>query len=210
MTMVIPAATGGGLTGGFATCRVLVVEPFISNRRLLHDMLSDLGVAGSDECGNVAEAWKRLDDGRYNVLFLDWSNSTDAVGFLRALRRRDNPHRFLPVVVMTGYGDLDHVAAARDCGTTEFMLKPFSLQVVASRLRSITQHPRLFIAAGNFFGPDRRRRRAEWEGPERRHHANWRSADRRRDTRPWPGPERRQGRPGFASLERRGADRTHH
>ncbi|MBX9635553.1 MAG: response regulator, partial [Magnetospirillum sp.] len=153
--------------------------------------------------------WSTIYQGCVNVLFLDWSGDVDAVDFLHELRNPGNPERFVPVVVMTDYCGAEHVAQMRDVGANEFMLRPLSQDVVASRLRSIVGAPRLFIQDGNFFGPDRRRRRVDLHGSERRNHENWRSGDRRRTTgAQWSGPERRQGRSGFEPLERRTAQRA--
>lgn len=199
MPVVIPAPNKAA---DLARCHPLIVDPYSSNRRLLRDMLNDLGVGSVESCIDIPEAWDLLCRGANNLLFLDWSDATDALGFLRVLRRPNNPLRFLPVVVITGAGDLDHVRAGRDAGATEFMLRPFSREVLASRLRSITQSPRLFVQSEDFFGPDRRRRRVDFNGPDRRSHANWR-ADRRQREETWPGLERRQGQPGFETVDRR-------
>ncbi|MBR9973869.1 response regulator [Magnetospirillum sulfuroxidans] len=193
----------------FSRCRPLVFDPYLSNRRLLRDILSDLGCDGVLDCGRTRDAITNIESEQPNILFLDWSDQVDAVDFLRHLRANGNPHRFLPVVVMTAYSGLTHIAAARDAGANEFMLRPWSQHVVASRLRSIVEHPRLFIQGGGFFGPDRRRRRLDFQETERRRHENWRSADRRDPVGAvWDGPERRQGRPGFEPLERRDAPRV--
>lgn len=201
MTVVIPAAREP--VADFSASRVLVVDPYLATQRLIRDMLNTLGVGEAGACGDDVHAWKMLDDGEWNVMFLNWSSRNDALAFLHTLRHPENPHRFLPVSVMSGFDQPAHVRHARDAGATEYMLVPFSHDVLLSRLRSIVQHPRLFVSAGPFFGPDRRRRRVEFTGPEQRRHQNWRCADRRRGLAPWQGPERRQGRPGYAAPERR-------
>jgi two-component system chemotaxis response regulator CheY len=207
MTLVIPAPAPCG--SDFSGCKALIVDPWVSNRRLLRETLRDLGCMWTQDTGLVSDAWTQLRRGGVNVLFLDWSGDTDAVAFLQRLRNPENPDRFVPVVVMTAYAGPEHVITMRDVGATEFMLRPFSNEVVASRLRSIVHSPRLFIEGGPFFGPDRRRRRLDWRAPERRNHENWRSGDRRRVAGdPWSGPERRQGRPGYEPLERRNAPRA--
>lgn len=193
----------------FSRCRPVVFDPYLSNRRLLRDILTDLGCDTVMDCGRSRDAIATIESEQPNILFLDWSEQVDAVAFLHHLRAPANPHRFVPVVVMTAYSGLTHIAAARDAGANEFMLRPWSQQVVASRLRSIVEHPRLFIQGGGFFGPDRRRRRLDFLDPERRRHENWRSADRRDPTGAvWDGVERRQGRFGFEPLERRDAPRA--
>lgn len=193
----------------FSGCHALIVEPWVSSRRLLREMLHALGCWVVHDTGRADEAWKVIDRGGVNVLFLDWSRDTDAVTFMRRLRAPDNPERFVPVVVMTANAHPEDVSRMRDLGATEFMLRPFSQEVVGSRLRSIVQAPRLFIQADGFFGPDRRRHKRDWPDPDRRHHENWRLGDRRGPPNTkWPGPERRQGRPGFEPLERRSAPRA--
>lgn len=206
MAVVIPVPSVA--MPDYGNCHPLICDPFLSNRRLLRDTLREVGCGSVEDCTDLSELWKRIGKGGANLLFLDWSSQTDCLAFLRTIRSPDHPHRFLPVVVMTAYGGLDDVFAARDAGATEFMLRPWSSQVVESRLRSVVQHPRLFIDGGPFFGPDRRRRRADYAGPERRDHRNWRSGDRRHRETGWEGEERRQGHSGFSPLERRTGSRA--
>lgn len=193
----------------FSRCRPLILDPYLTNRRLLHDILKDIGCGEVTDCGRVGSTLSAIENGAGNVLFLDWSDQIDAIDFLYHLRQTSNPHRFLPVVVMTGYAGLNHIATARDAGANEFMLRPWSRQVVASRLRCLVLHPRLYIQGGGFFGPDRRRRRLDFNNQDRRRHENWQDGDRRKSaSMTWQGPERRQGRDGFLPLERRDAPRA--
>lgn len=200
MAEVIPVSQPAS---DFGTFRVLVVDPHPLSRVELCDILAELGTGWFEACAALNGDWDRLDEGAFNALFLDWSQDCDAVALLGSLRAEDNPLRFLPVVVMTAYAEPDRFAMVRDAGANEFMVRPLAADIVASRLRMLIQSPRLFINAGTFFGPDRRRRRIDFAGPERRKHENWRQADRRRGEAEWAGPERRQGRPGFQSPERR-------
>lgn len=207
MAIVIPAPLSAG--SDFSRCNILALAPFLADRRLLRDTLIALGVGSVKDTGREKEAWEILDQGGVNVLFLDWSAQIDAIGFLRVLRLPDHPHRFTPVVVVTAFAGLDQVFAARDAGANEFLLRPWSQDIVTSRLRSIAQHPRLYIRGGPFFGPDRRRRRVDIAGGDRRRHENWCEADRRKAANnAFNGQERRQSRPGFEPLERRTAPRA--
>ncbi len=52
---------------------------------------------------------------------------------------------------------------------TEFLAKPFTVDVLMSRLESVIEEPRPFVRTENYFGPDRRRKQdANYTGPERR------------------------------------------
>lgn len=146
--VIAPQTTFGA---DFSRCRPLVFDPYLTNRRLLRDMLSGMGCERVMDCGRLRDTILTIETEQPNVLFLDWSEQVDAIDFLHRLRAPANQHRFLPVVVMTAYAGLNHIAAARDAGSNEFMLRPWSQQVLASRLRSIVEHPRLYIQGGGFF-----------------------------------------------------------
>ncbi len=205
MAVVVPAPLP--VAPDFHACRALVIDPFVANRRLLRDMLHMVRVGDVEACGSVLQASSQLEGGPWTMLFLDWSCELDAIAFLHDLRQEGNPHRFLPVVVVSGFDSRDHVRRARDFGTTEYMLKPYSVDVLKSRVRSIVEMPRLYVESDDFFGPDRRRRRIPVEGDDRRHHENWRRADRRMVTVPWQSTERRQANAAFKPQERRGGGR---
>ena len=85
---------------------------------------------------------------------------------LRSMAECDNCH--VPVIMMSTAPDSARIAAARDAGITEFLRKPFAAQHLATRLESILAAPRQFIANDAYAGPDRRRKKLETKGPERR------------------------------------------
>lgn len=184
-----------GNTGdiGFRGCHALVLDPSLTGRRLLHGMLADLRCNPVVSVSMIDDAWAELRRGGINVVFLDWSSTLDATAVLRLLRSPASPERYVPVVVVASYNGVEEVVRARDAGANEFILRPFSKEVVASRLRAIVRMPRPFVASDNFFGPDRRRRHAKWDGQERRQRRHM--ADRRTYLDPtYGGPERRLNR----------------
>jgi CheY-like chemotaxis protein len=93
----------------------------------------------------------------------------DGIEFTRFVRTSpDSPNAFLPIIICTGYADLEHIEAARDAGATEILRKPISPQTLYSRLQAATDHPRPFISSPGYAGPDRRRRNLPFEGLDRR------------------------------------------
>ena len=59
--------------------------------------------------------------------------------------------------------------AARDAGITEFLAKPITAGHLFARIAEIVERPRAFVRSETYFGPDRRRNRAEGDaGPWRR------------------------------------------
>ncbi|MBV8636745.1 MAG: response regulator transcription factor [Candidatus Eremiobacteraeota bacterium] len=118
--------------------RVLVIEDDLTLRRLI--------VRGLHEEGHVADG---LPDGReclayvaateYDVVILDLNlPHVDGLDVLRTLRGAD--HR-LPVLVLTARTDAVDVVAGLDAGADDYMRKPFALEELHARLRSLSRRP---------------------------------------------------------------------
>lgn len=118
--------------------RVLVVEDDMTLRRLI--------VRGLQEEGNVADS---LPDGRdclayvnateYDVVILDLNlPHVDGLQVLRELRTAR--HR-IPVLILTARTDAVDVVAGLDAGADDYVRKPFALEELHARLRSLSRRP---------------------------------------------------------------------
>lgn len=78
---------------------------------------------------------------------------------LEAIRQSTEiPDFSIPILFCTGMAQKRHVIAARDYGATEFLAKPFTVELLAKKITSMLAQPRKFIICDRFIGPDRRRR----------------------------------------------------
>lgn len=148
---------------------VQVVEHKIFSRQIMRDVLHALGIT------NVAVSYANdLFDATDmdfcpDMIFTDWSPTMDGVDLVKSIRRNQaNLDRFVPVVVVSAYTDLEHVCQARDAGMTEYLARPVSGEMIYRRICSLVEHPRNFIETEMFFGPDRRRRVMEFGHDELR------------------------------------------
>lgn len=140
--------------------RVLVVDDNDHMRRLLRGILESLGIRHVRDVENGMIA---LNDSRVNlpdVIITDMMMTPiDGLEFSRMLRDDPtHPATDVPVMMITGYAEKQHVEAARDAGITEFLAKPVTVDGVAARLKSVVDNPRDFIRSQSFVGHDRRRR----------------------------------------------------
>ena len=93
----------------------------------------------------------------------------DGIELTREIRNAaDSANRFVPIVMVSGYAQRGRVLTARDAGVNEFVVKPITATALFSRIRAVIEKPRPFVRTKTFFGPDRRRGRSDYEGPERR------------------------------------------
>ena len=70
--------------------------------------------------------------------------------------------------MVTAMPTVEMVTEARDAGVTEFLIKPFSMNDLKTRIVAILKHPRTFIEVSDYFGPDRRRADREFYGDDQR------------------------------------------
>lgn len=93
----------------------------------------------------------------------------DGVEFVRMVRHSsDSVNSRIPVIVQTAEPTQPLVEAARDAGVHEFLVRPFSSEQVARHINGVLRKPRDFVEVFGFTGPDRRRLRNPYRGPERR------------------------------------------
>ncbi len=154
----------------FANLTVLVAEPSSYMRQTMRGILRTFNIGHVAEADTPERAWDFFQTRRPDVVFADWSETCDGISLLKRIRRDDDSvNPFTSVVVMTSMTDQEHVLTARDLGATEFLAKPYSPRMIFLRLKIISEKPRPFVRAGDFFGPDRRRREVG-TNQERRDH----------------------------------------
>ncbi|NQV47176.1 MAG: response regulator [Rhodospirillaceae bacterium] len=138
---------------------------------LVKGIINALGSKNTVEAGDGADAFKELRHFPADIIICDWNmDPLDGLDFTRMVRTgSDSPNPFVPIIMLTGFTEMNRVVEARDAGVSEFLAKPISARGLYSRIRSIIERPRPFVRAGMFFGPDRRRNDlATYMGKERR------------------------------------------
>ncbi len=159
---------------------ILVVEDSTYMQSLISSMLKVFGVGdimvaeGAKEAIDVLTVTQARAKSKYitkvDLVLTDWlMNKGSGEDLVRWIRSHEKDEvRFLPIVVISGYATEYLTARARDSGANETLVKPVSAKGLASRICSVIDHPRPFVNAPGFFGPDRRRQQIKFSGPERR------------------------------------------
>ena len=155
----------------FDRLKLLVVDDNPHMRKLVVTVLQAFGAVQIFEAADAEKAWAMLRDINPDVIFLDWMmEGMTGLDFVRMVRTSaGSPNPFVPIIMLTGYTQMDYVRAARDAGVNEFLAKPVSARAILTRLTAVIEHPRAFVRTKVYFGPCRRRRgHDEYRGPERR------------------------------------------
>ena len=158
----------------FAKLTILIADDSAAMRGIVRTVLSGFGCERMFEAEDGRSAMEIVRADPVDLVVCDWKmRPVDGIAFLKALRDPEHsPDPFLPVILLTAYTEADKVAAARDAGATEFLAKPFTAEALYQRIAAIINRPRPYVDHPDFFGPDRRRLRDGYSGPDRRQTAS--------------------------------------
>lgn len=151
--------------------KILIVDDMRPMLALTSSVLQIFGFEQVYTANNGQEAFELTCKYDPDMIITDWMMSPmDGLEFTEMVRRNPlAPNPYVPIMMMTGFSSRLRVESARDHGITEFLVKPFSAQDLYKRVEQIIEKPRQFVDTGEFFGPDRRRKRDEgYEGVRRR------------------------------------------
>jgi two-component system chemotaxis response regulator CheY len=114
--------------------RALIVDDSRAMRLILTRILADLGFE-TEEAAHGREALERVErGGSFDVIMVDWNMpEMNGYDFVVALRAKP-AHRRVPVVMVTTETETAKVARALEAGATEYVMKPFTREVIREKL----------------------------------------------------------------------------
>jgi two-component system, chemotaxis family, chemotaxis protein CheY len=155
----------------FRQLRVLLVGGQPASIQVLRTAFGLLGLKQVVAVAESLRAIEALRTQRFSAIFCDaaaepYKDMTFAVAARRAPGVA-NP--MTPLFIVYSNVRQREVEQARDVGVTDVLTHPVSAATIARKLQAAIKAPRPFIAAPDFFGPDRRApRHASYHGDERR------------------------------------------
>ena len=163
----------GGMRGqlDFRDARVLIVGARPSSVKVLRIALGLAGVGSVLSEPDSTRAIELLCSEPFAAVFCDSEcEPVSGTHFTLAARRTTgvlNP--MIPIFLLSSAAHRRAVERARDTGVTDILARPISAATILRKLRLAVARPRAFIAAPDFFGPDRRgSKRPSFVGTERR------------------------------------------
>jgi len=158
------------MSKGLGALNILVVDDNAQMRTIVGTVLAAAGVRQLYYAPDGREGLAMLKTYEVDVVYVDYEMpQMNGLDFISAVRRLEAPLKYLPIIMLTGHSDLPRLNGARDRGVTEFLTKPVTARTILTRLGAVIFHPRPFVVAPHFFGPERRRRAMpSYAGPLRR------------------------------------------
>lgn len=117
--------------------RFLVVDDFSTMRRIVRNLLKELGFANVDEAEDGAVALQKLKSSPYDFVVTDWNMpNMDGLTLLQNIRRTPEL-KHLPVLMITAEAKKENIIAAAQAGASGYVVKPFTAATLAEKLDKI-------------------------------------------------------------------------
>ena len=117
--------------------RFLVVDDFSTMRRIVKNLLHDLGYANVQEADDGKTALPMLQAGGIDVLITDWNMpGMPGLELLKAVRG-DEKLAKLPVLMLTAEAKREQIVEAAQAGVSGYVIKPFTAETLKEKLDKI-------------------------------------------------------------------------
>ncbi len=117
--------------------RFLVVDDFSTMRRIVRNLLKELGFANVDEAEDGAVALQKLKSSPFDFVVTDWNMpNMDGLTLLQSIRRTPEL-KHLPVLMITAEAKKENIIAAAQAGASGYVVKPFTAATLAEKLEKI-------------------------------------------------------------------------
>jgi two-component system chemotaxis response regulator CheY len=117
--------------------KILIVDDFSTMRRIIKNLLRDLGFNNTEEADDGTTALPMLTSNNYDLLITDWNMpGMQGIDLLRKVRA-DDKLASLPVLMVTAEQKREQIVEAAQAGVNGYIVKPFTAQTLKEKLDKI-------------------------------------------------------------------------
>ena len=118
---------------------ILVVDDFSTMRRIITNVLRQLGFDKITEAEDGAKALQLLEGETFDFVITDWNMpQMSGLDLIKAIRASDNEQlKAIPVLMVTAEALQDNIIAAAKAGVNNYIIKPFDAQTLADKINKI-------------------------------------------------------------------------
>jgi len=117
--------------------KILIVDDFSTMRRIIKNLLRDLGFNHTAEADDGLTGLPMLRSGNFDFLITDWNMpGMSGIELLREVRN-DERLRDLPVLMVTAEAKRDQIIEAAQAGVNGYVVKPFTAAVLKEKIEKI-------------------------------------------------------------------------
>ena len=117
--------------------KFLIVDDFSTMRRIIRNLLKELGYTNVDEAEDGVMALAKLRSDSFDFVVSDWNMpNMDGLTMLQQIRA-DPALAKLPVLMVTAEAKKENIIAAAQAGASGYVVKPFTAATLDEKLNKI-------------------------------------------------------------------------
>lgn len=117
--------------------KILIVDDFSTMRRIIKNLLRDLGFNNTSEADDGSSALPMLRTGSFQFLITDWNMpGMTGIELLKAVRA-DESLKTLPVLMVTAEQKREQIIEAAQAGVNGYVVKPFTATTLKEKIDKI-------------------------------------------------------------------------
>lgn len=117
--------------------RILIVDDFSTMRRIVKNLLNDLGFTNTAEADDGTTALVELQKAKFDLVITDWNMpGMPGIDLLKAIRA-DASMASLPVLMVTAEAKREQIIEAAQAGVNGYVIKPFTAGTLNDKLNKI-------------------------------------------------------------------------
>jgi len=117
--------------------KILVVDDFSTMRRIIKNLLRDLGFTNTSDADDGQTALPMLKGGSYDFLVTDWNMpGMTGIELLKAVRA-DPEMASMPVLMVTAEQKKEQIIEAAQAGVNGYIVKPFTAITLKEKIDKI-------------------------------------------------------------------------
>ncbi|WHZ14765.1 MAG: Chemotaxis regulator - transmits chemoreceptor signals to flagellar motor components CheY [Nitrospira sp.] len=117
--------------------KILVVDDMSTMRRIVKNILKQLGFNNLEEAENGQDALTKLHADTYGFVVSDWNMPVMmGIDMLRAIRA-DEKLKKIPVLMVTAEAQKENLLEAVQAGVSNYVVKPFTAETMQEKINKI-------------------------------------------------------------------------
>jgi len=117
--------------------KILVVDDFATMRKIIKNLLGQLGYKNVHEADDGSTALVMLKKERFDLIIADWNMpQMSGLDLLKTTRRNEN-YKNTPFVMVTAEANKNNIVAAIQAGANEYIIKPFNANTLQEKIKKI-------------------------------------------------------------------------
>lgn len=117
--------------------KILIVDDFSTMRRIIKNLLRDLGFTNTAEADDGQSALPMLQSSHFDFVVTDWNMpGMTGIDLLKAIRA-DQRLASVPVLMVTAEAKREQIIEAAQAGVNGYVVKPFTAQVLKEKIEKI-------------------------------------------------------------------------